>query len=85
VLVHGVPQVAIAFSNDQPGIAARIAEKKTGLFVPLRDLSAPRLAGLLNQVLSDGACRGNTRGAVGEIMNGRLSFSLSRNSGPWDR
>jgi hypothetical protein len=27
---QGVPQVAIPVSLDQPGVAARIAEKKTG-------------------------------------------------------
>jgi hypothetical protein len=42
-LAQGVPQVAIPVTSDQPGVAARIAEKKTGLFVPLKELTASRL------------------------------------------
>jgi UDP:flavonoid glycosyltransferase YjiC (YdhE family) len=38
-LAQGVPQVAIPVTNDQPGVAAGIANKKTGLFVPLNALS----------------------------------------------
>ena len=38
-LAQGVPQVAIPVTVDQPGVAARIAEKKTELFVPLKKLT----------------------------------------------
>lgn len=31
-LANGVPQVAIPITHDQPGVAARIADKKTGVF-----------------------------------------------------
>jgi zeaxanthin glucosyltransferase len=48
-LAHGVPQVAIPVTVDQPGVAARIAEKKTGLIVPLKELNAPRLSLILDQ------------------------------------
>jgi zeaxanthin glucosyltransferase len=47
------PQVAIPAAVDQPGVAARIAEKGTGLFVPLKQLTADRVASLLDQVLTD--------------------------------
>jgi MGT family glycosyltransferase len=60
-LVNGVPQVAIPVTHDQPGVAARIAGKKTGLFVPLKDLSASRLGLLLDEVLSDRTYRENAR------------------------
>ena len=40
-LAQGVPQVAIPVTNDQPGVAARIADKKTGLVLPLNELTAP--------------------------------------------
>jgi UDP:flavonoid glycosyltransferase YjiC (YdhE family) len=43
-LTQGVPMVAIPITNDQPGVAARIAEKKTGLVVALNDLTASRLS-----------------------------------------
>jgi MGT family glycosyltransferase len=57
-LAQGVPQVAIPVTVDQPGVAARIAEKKTGLFVPL---NVSRLTLLLDQVLSDSTYRDNAR------------------------
>ena len=60
-LAHGVPQVAIPVTHDQPGVAARIADKKTGLFVPLKDLSASRLSQLLDEVLNDSTYRDNAR------------------------
>ena len=60
-LAHGVPQVAIPVTVDQPGVAARIAEKKTGLFVPLKELTVSRLTLLLDQVLNDPTYRDNAR------------------------
>jgi MGT family glycosyltransferase len=60
-LAQGVPQVAIPVTVDQPGVAARIAEKKTGLFVPLEELSVSRLSPLLDQVLNDTTYRNNAR------------------------
>ena len=60
-LAQGVPQVAIPVTVDQPGVAARIAEKKTGLFVPLKDLTASGLSLLLDQVLNDPTYRDNAR------------------------
>jgi UDP:flavonoid glycosyltransferase YjiC (YdhE family) len=45
----------------QPGIAARIAEKKTGLFVPLKKLTVSHLSLLLDQVLNERAYRDNAR------------------------
>jgi MGT family glycosyltransferase len=60
-LAQGVPQVAIPVTVDQPGVAARIAEKKTGLFLPLKELSESRLSLLLDQVLNDSTYRHNAR------------------------
>jgi zeaxanthin glucosyltransferase len=60
-LAQGVPQVAIPVTVDQPGVAARIAEKKTGLYVPLKELSESRLSLLLDQVLNDSTYRHNAR------------------------
>lgn len=56
-LAQCVRQVAIPVTNDQPGVAARIANKKTGLFVPLKDLTASRLSLLLDKVLNDSSYR----------------------------
>ena len=60
-LAQGVPQVAIPVTNDQPGVAARIADKKTGLVLPLKDLSASRLSHLLDEVMTDPIFRNNAR------------------------
>jgi len=42
-LSNGVPLVAIPVTNDQPGVAARIAWTGVGEFVPLSRLSVPKL------------------------------------------
>jgi MGT family glycosyltransferase len=60
-LAQGVPQVAIPVTVDQPGVAARIAEKKTGLYVPLKELSESRLSLLLDQVINDCTYRQSAR------------------------
>jgi zeaxanthin glucosyltransferase len=60
-LAQGVPQVAIPINVDQPGVAARIAEKKTGLFLPFKELNESRLSFLLDQVLNDPIYRDNAR------------------------
>jgi zeaxanthin glucosyltransferase len=60
-LAQGVPQVAIPVTVDQPGVAARIAAKKTGLFVPLKKLTVSHLSLLLEQVLSEPPYGDNAR------------------------
>jgi len=56
-LAQCVRQVAIPVTNDQRGVVARMDNKKTGLFVPLKDLTASRLSLLLDKVLNDSAYR----------------------------
>ena len=58
-LAQGVPQVAIPVTFDQPGVAARIADKRTGLVTSLDKLTAGRLSTLLSEVLSNPAYRAN--------------------------
>jgi zeaxanthin glucosyltransferase len=60
-LAQGVPQVAIPVALDQPGVAARIADKKTGVVTSLDKLSAEHLSTLLNEVLSNSTYRNNAR------------------------
>ncbi|MBV8968956.1 MAG: glycosyltransferase, partial [Verrucomicrobia bacterium] len=60
-LTQGVPQVAIPVSFDQPGVAARIADKKTGLVTSLDKLTAERLSTLLSEVTSNPIYRANAR------------------------
>jgi zeaxanthin glucosyltransferase len=58
-LAQGVPQVAIPVTLDQPGVAARIADKKTGVVTSLDKLTAEHLSTLLNEVLSNPTYRDN--------------------------
>src|SRR5262249_19654194 len=58
-LAEGVPQVAIPITYDQPGIGARIREKRTGVVTSLAQLTAGHLAGLLVDVLTDSVYRDN--------------------------
>ena len=60
-LAQGVPQVAIPVTHDQPGVAARIADKKTGVVTSLDKLTAEHLSTLLNEVLSNPTYRTNAR------------------------
>jgi zeaxanthin glucosyltransferase len=60
-LAQGVPQVAIPITYDQPGVAARIAHKKTGVVTSLDKLTADHLAFLLDKVLTDPTYRDNSR------------------------
>jgi len=60
-LAQGVPQVAIPVTYDQPGVAARIANKQTGVVTSLDKLTADHLSALLNEVLSNGTYRDNAR------------------------
>jgi zeaxanthin glucosyltransferase len=60
-LAQGVPQVAIPVTYDQPGVAARIADKKTGVVTSLDKLTAPHLSTLLDEVLNDSTYRNNAR------------------------
>ena len=60
-LAQGVPQVAIPVTYDQPGVAARIAHKQTGVVTSLDKLTADHLSALLNEVLSNSTYRDNAR------------------------
>ena len=60
-LAQGVPQVAIPVTFDQPGVAARIAYKQTGVVTSLDKLTADHLSTLLDEVLNDYTYRDNAR------------------------
>jgi zeaxanthin glucosyltransferase len=50
-LAQGVPQIAIPVTFDQPGVAARIAHRQTGLVTSLNKLTPEHLSTLLSEVL----------------------------------
>jgi zeaxanthin glucosyltransferase len=58
-LTYGVPMVAIPVTNDQPGVAARIAWIGAGEIVPLAKLTAERLESALKLVLTNESYRHN--------------------------
>jgi zeaxanthin glucosyltransferase len=60
-LTQGVPQIAIPVAYDQPGVAARIADKQTGVVTSLDKLTDDHLSTLLNRVLSNSTYRDNAR------------------------
>src|SRR5260370_23084420 len=60
-LAQGVPQVAIPVTFDQPGVAASIADKQTGVVTSLDKLTADHLSTLLNEVLNNSTYRDNAR------------------------
>jgi zeaxanthin glucosyltransferase len=60
-LTQGVPQVAIPITNDQPGVAARIAAHQTGVVDSLEKLTVSHLSALIDEVLSNSMYRDNAR------------------------
>ena len=60
-LAQGVPQLAIPVTFEQPGIAARIAAKKTGVTMSFADLTSEHLSTLLDEVLNCSIYRENAR------------------------
>jgi UDP:flavonoid glycosyltransferase YjiC (YdhE family) len=56
-LAHGIPMVAIPITNDQPGVAARIAWTGTGVVIPPRRLNVPRLRTATARVLGEPSFR----------------------------
>ena len=77
-LAQGVPQLAIPVTFEQPGIAARIAAKKTGVTMSLADLTSEHLSTLLNEVLNCSIYRENAR-KFQEIISKTNGLALAAN------
>ncbi len=58
-LSNGVPMVAIPITNDQPGVAARLAWTGAGEVVQLSRLSVPRLRAAIQRVLTQDSYKNN--------------------------
>ena len=58
-LTNGVPMVAIPVTNDQPGIAARIAYTGAGEVVPLKKVSLKLLQKAVKRVLTEDSYKKN--------------------------
>jgi zeaxanthin glucosyltransferase len=71
-LTYGVPMVTIPVTNDQPGVAARVAWTGAGEIVPLNKLTAARLQIALKLVLSKDSYRHHAQ---------RLQQSIAQSGG----
>jgi len=71
-LACGVPMVAIPITNDQPGVGARIGYTRTGLVVPMKQLSAEKLRTAVDSVLTEPSYRENAE---------RLQQAIARTKG----
>jgi zeaxanthin glucosyltransferase len=60
-LSSGVPMVALPITNDQPGVAARIANKKVGVVKSLEHASPGNFAAAIDQVLGDSTFLANVQ------------------------
>ncbi len=58
-LSNGVPMVAIPITNDQPGVAARIAWTGTGEVVPLKGIDSGKLRVAIEKVLGNPSYKAN--------------------------
>lgn len=58
-LSHGVPMVSIPITNDQPGVANRIAWTKTGEVIPLKKLNKDDLKVAIEKVFTDDSYKHN--------------------------
>jgi UDP:flavonoid glycosyltransferase YjiC (YdhE family) len=58
-LSSGVPLVAIPVTNEQPGIATRVARTGAGEVVPLARLSVPKLKAVIQRVLTEDSYKNN--------------------------
>jgi MGT family glycosyltransferase len=68
-LACGVPMVAIPITNDQPGVAARIAWRGVGEVVTPKRLTAARLRTAIDRVRSTPAYGENARKLQQEIIS----------------
>jgi MGT family glycosyltransferase len=60
-LSSGVPMLALPITNDQPGVAARIADKKVGVVISPDHASPGNFLEAIKRVLGDSMFRDNVR------------------------
>jgi len=60
-LSSGVPMLALPITNDQPGVAARIADKKVGVVMSPDQASPEHFVAAIKRVLEDSTFRDNVR------------------------
>ena len=75
-LAQGVPQVAIPVTFDQPGVAARIAQRQTGMVASLDKLTPDHLSELLDEVMTNSVYRANAQKLQSQIVEAN-GFSVA--------
>jgi MGT family glycosyltransferase len=60
-LSNGVPMLALPITNDQPGVAARIANENVGFVMSPEQASPVTFAAAIKRVLGDSTIRDNAR------------------------
>jgi MGT family glycosyltransferase len=77
-LSNGVPLVALPIANDQPGVAARIAWSGCGEFIPVKQVTVPKLASAIRQVLENPNYRQQAQRLQKDIqLSGGLSQAVN--------
>src|SRR4029077_19091923 len=75
-LSSGVPMIALPVTNDQPGVAARISEKKVGVVMSPNQASPANFVAAIKRVLGDSTFRDNVR-RVQEAIRGTDGLSIA--------
>jgi zeaxanthin glucosyltransferase len=60
-LSTGVPMIALPITNDQPGVAARIANKNVGVVIPPEQATPEKFVTAIKRVLGDSTFWDNAR------------------------
>ena len=63
----GVPMLALPITNDQPGVAARIANKRVGVVISPDQASPENFVTAIKRVLGDSTFRDNVQGVQAAI------------------
>ena len=87
-LAQGVPQVAIPITFDQPGVAARLAQKRTGVVTSLDKLTPDYLSELLDEVITNSTYRANAQRLQRQIVEANglsVAADLRRDHRGWLR
>ncbi len=66
-LSEGLPMVVVPIANDQPGIAARVAHRGGGEFIPVRRLTAPKLREAVRRGLATPGYRERSAKFAGDL------------------
>jgi zeaxanthin glucosyltransferase len=72
----GVPMVALPITNDQPGVAARIASKKVGVVISPHQASPENFVTAIKRVLGDPTFRDNVQ-RVQEAIRSTEGLSIA--------